>query len=86
MCYASPHSFRDEVSLKLCDRTHDVKQQLTRGCRGIDTLGVGNEVNPQGSELGQTVHQVLNRARETVEFPDQNGVKESFVGAIHECV
>jgi hypothetical protein len=70
MRYASPHSFRNEVTLKLRDGTHNVKQQLAGGCRGVDPLSVGNEVNAQASELLQTVHQVLDRSRETVELPD----------------
>jgi hypothetical protein len=51
MRYDSPHSFRDEVTFKLRYGTHNVKQQLVGGCRGVDSLGVGNEVSAQGSEL-----------------------------------
>src|SRR5207244_10284886 len=36
MCDPCPHSFGNQVSLKLCNRTHDVTQQLASGCRGID--------------------------------------------------
>src|SRR5713101_3603688 len=86
MCDPSPHSFCDQVSLKLRDRPHDVKQQLTRGCRGVDPLGVRNEVNPQGFEFIQTVHQMLNGASETVELPDQDDIESPLAGIIHECV
>jgi hypothetical protein len=51
MRYASPHSFREEAKFKLRNGTHNVNQQFGGGCRGVDSLEVGNEVNAQGSEL-----------------------------------
>jgi hypothetical protein len=86
MCDPRPHSFCDQVSFKLRDGTHDVKQQLTRGCRGVDPLGARNEVNPQSFEFSQTAHQMLNGTRETIELPDHDDIESALAGVIHERV
>jgi hypothetical protein len=56
------------------------------GVVGVYPFGVGDEVNAQGSKLGETVHEMLDRTRETVELPDQDNVEAPLVSLTHELV
>jgi len=84
--YPSSDPLCDQISFELCDGPHDVEQQLPGGSGGVYPFGVGDEVNAQGSKLGETVHEVLDRTRETVELPDQDNVETPLVSLTHELV
>ena len=52
------NSLGDQITLKLRHRAHDVEQELAARGGGVNTLGVANEVNAQGSEVFEAVNQM----------------------------
>src|SRR5271165_898919 len=86
MRYTCPHPFCNQVALKLRHRTHDVKQKLPAGRGGVDALGVADEVDVQGCEFLQAVHQVFYRASEAVKLPNQHNIEEALVSVFHQNV
>jgi hypothetical protein len=65
----------------LRDRADDMKEKLTAGGCRINALGVADEIDPQGTELVQAFNEVLQRAGESIEFPDKDDIEESRLRA-----
>ncbi len=80
---ARPDPLGNQVSFKLCDSSHNMKEELPAGCGGVDPFGVADEINPEGSELFQAVNEVFQGAGEAVEFPDHHHFKQALVGILH---
>src|SRR5579862_9473304 len=80
------YSFGNQVSFKLSDGSNQMKQKpASRSC-GIDAFGIAHEVDTECGKVLQAVDQVLQRPRETVEFPNYDHV-ETFPARIeHQLV
>jgi hypothetical protein len=67
----------DQVSLKLSERSKDVKHQLAARCGRIDTFGDALESNAIGLRLYHQLDQVPERPPQPVEPPDRQHVARS---------
>ena len=61
-----PHAPSDQLPLKLSDRGEDAKDQPAIRCAGVHALVQADEMNPERVELSQCVHEVPQRARESI--------------------
>jgi hypothetical protein len=83
---AGAHSLCNQISLELRHRADNVKQQLPAWRRRVDSLRKAHEIDAQGPEFFQAIHQVLERSRETVELPNQHHVKYPLPGILQQVI
>jgi hypothetical protein len=81
MCDSGANPLGDQITLKLRHGAHDVEEKLTARSRGIHAFGVADEISAECPELLEAVHQMLYRAGETIEFPDQEIRWQGLVGS-----
>ena len=67
-------AFADEVTLELSQRAEDVEDELAAGGGGVDLLGEALKADPALRQGGDDLDQVLERAAEAVEAPDNQGI------------
>jgi hypothetical protein len=71
---AGAHALGDERALELGDRGDHGEHGFPHGRGGVDLLGDGDEGDAEVPEFFQRVHELLRRAGEAVELPDQDRV------------
>lgn len=69
----------DQVALELRQRTKDMEDELAAGGGGIDLLGETFEANSPPLQLGDGLDQVLERAAQPIESPDDQGVALPYI-------
>jgi hypothetical protein len=56
MCHPSSNSLRNQIPFELSNRANNVKEKLPRRGGGINTFGHADEIDPQCTELIQTLN------------------------------
>src|SRR2546429_3453600 len=77
-------SFGDQVAFKLRHGTHDVEQKFAARRSGVDAFREADEINSERPELFEAVDQVLYRAGEAIEFPNQDHVKPPLTSVLQD--
>jgi len=80
------HALDDHLALELRKRADDVEEQPAHGRRGVDGLGVADEVHAEVAELLQGRDQRAQAAREAVILPDQHAVEAAPACVGHQGI
>ncbi len=72
MSHTCPRPFSNQITLELSDCSHNVEKKLTGRGSPVDSFGVADKIDPKRTEFIEAFDQVLQRAGEALEFPDQN--------------
>ena len=83
---SSSDTLCDDISLELRHSRNDGEEGTAERAEGVDVLLIADEVNPEIPKLLQRQDQVLGRPGKTIEAPDQDPVKASLLGIVHQLV
>ncbi len=70
-------AFDDEITFHLSEGGHGVEEEGPYGCGCVDRFGERAELNVLVFELGDEGDQVLKRASDPIELPDDEGIASS---------
>ena len=85
-CQPSPNPLGDALPLELRQGGENMQLKASRRRLQVDAFAEGHEPHPEGLEVVQERHEVLQAAPQTIQPPDYDGIHFPAPGIRHEPV